>query len=131
MDDLHVYIVGIRGEEEGSWKECTVAAAESPEHAISLVHPHVVAFVDGWVAKVVGDETDYSVERYPQADALATEPKVIPEADLRPFGWHYADEDECQGCGEYREDVCPECDLCPPCANAECEACKAESIEWL
>jgi hypothetical protein len=124
---LETYIVGIRGEERGMWNECEVVCAESSEHAVRLAHPDSIARDAGWVARVLGDGTDYEVERYPEADALATEAKVIHDDSLlRPFGWHYDGERQCQGCESYSEDTCPECDLCHECQDGECEACREE-----
>lgn len=122
---FRTYIVGIPGEDEGNWNECRVVCAESPEHAVRLAHPTAIARDPLWVSRVLGDETDYEVERYEAADALATEARVIrDESLLRPFGWHYEDEKLCQGCERYSDDVCPECDLCPACSDGYCEGCK-------
>ena len=35
---------------------------------------------------------------------------------IRAAGGHNADDDECESCGEWSDDVCWSCNLCPQCA---------------
>jgi hypothetical protein len=122
---LKAYIYGIKGD-DGMWAEPTLVFAESPLEAVVLARGGGDA--DEWEARqrsrIVKGESEYTIEEYPAANAIAgTIPRAVPSGDmdvmLRPFGWHWEDERQCEGCEEFSETLCRECNLC--------EACRAEA----
>jgi hypothetical protein len=122
---LQAYMTGIFHDYDGMWAELTLVIAGTPEAAVRLAYP---SFDDRRVAHIVaGEDNTYSIERCKHGDMLATgEPRIIRDmASLRLAGMHWEDERLCDGCEEYSEDVCSECNCCPECRDPECDACQA------
>lgn len=93
----------------------TLIFAEDPGSALNIVDPDL-RNIDplGWEFT-----RDNWIIPFPPADVLAETPGVFQEDQalsiLHRFGWHHANEDQCDLCGEWTADLCPGCALCPGC----------------
>lgn len=110
---LQTYVVGIFYDE--GWHDDTLVAATSLEQAVRLAHPE---FDEVEVSLALeGDE--WSVECL--GKLWDGEPRVLDRsvATFRAAGLHFADEHQCEGCEEWSEGVCEDCNLCSVCAAGE------------
>jgi hypothetical protein len=126
---LKAFLVGERTEEWGQtwWTSYDLVFAPDAGRALDLWWPELAGDDPDRRAEILEGGEDYAVEHLPTADHLADRERIVPtrqaDAMLRPLGWHFEDERMCQLCGEYCEDICGICELCPDCREGDCPEC--------